>query len=92
MSPLCHSFFSENPPNPLATDQPPTLLELQQKHWVPLLEWAQNEFNVEIRSSDSIIFSTQPEETKNVFRGLLDSLDSWQLAGIFLCCLYPFCS
>ncbi len=69
-----HSFHQE---------EPPLLAELQSEHWVPLLEWARSTFDVEIQTSESILLSEQPEETKRKLGAVLDTFDPWEMAGSY---------
>lgn len=65
-------------------DDPPPLVEMQQKYWDPLLDWARTAFDVDIQVSSSILFHSQPPETKNKFDGILAQLDPWEMAGVFI--------
>lgn len=56
-------------------------MTLQEKHWVPLLNWAEATFGVEIQKFDSILFNSQPEATKRKFDELLATFDAWEMAG-----------
>lgn len=64
------------------TDSPAALVELQEQYWIPLLNWARTEFNADIRQFDSLFTSSQPEETKKIFRDVLLDMDPWQLAAM----------
>ncbi|KDQ12353.1 hypothetical protein BOTBODRAFT_81258, partial [Botryobasidium botryosum FD-172 SS1] len=61
---------------------PLALVELQHKHWDPLLEWARAEYKAEIRVFDSLLINTQPKATRDVFARALKGLDNWQLAAM----------
>ncbi|KAG9226434.1 hypothetical protein CCMSSC00406_0003313 [Pleurotus cornucopiae] len=63
-------------------EEPPLLAELQSTHWVPLLEWARSTFDVEIQTSESILLSEQPEETKRKLGAVLDTFDPWEMAAM----------
>jgi hypothetical protein len=65
--------FHQNYPEPL--------VRLQNEHWNPLLKWARDDFDVELVTSDSVLFSTQPEATKKKLDKVLQSFDMWQMAG-----------
>lgn len=67
--------------NSFHQEEPPLLAELQSTHWVPLLEWARSTFDVEIQTSESILLSDQPEETKRKLGAVLDTFDPWEMAG-----------
>ena len=62
-------------------DYPDPLVRLQDEHWNPLLSWARDTFNIELLTSQSVLFSTQPDATKKILDEALQKLDSWQLAG-----------
>lgn len=62
-------------------DYPDPLVHLQDKHWNPLLAWARDTFNIEFYTSQSVLFSAQPDATKRVLDEELEKLDSWKLAG-----------
>ncbi|KAF8580674.1 ATP12-domain-containing protein [Ramaria rubella] len=62
-------------------DYPPALVDLQQWHWPPILNWARREFQADIRTFDSLLSNSQPLETKEIFWDVLNSLDAWQLAA-----------
>jgi ATP synthase F1 complex assembly factor 2 len=57
------------------------LVELQQKHWDPLLEWARSTFDVEIQVFTSVLFHSQSSETKAKFDAILTEMNPWELAG-----------
>ena len=65
-------------------DEPEHLVVLQQKHWDPILEWARRTFDVEIKTFDSLLGNSQPEDTRQKFSRVLQKLDPWQLAGMCL--------
>ncbi|KAF8061575.1 ATP12-domain-containing protein [Lyophyllum atratum] len=63
-------------------DYPPQLERLQAEHWDPLLEWARKTFDVEINKAESLLFSSQPEATKEKLRKVLSKFDQWEMAAI----------
>jgi len=63
-------------------DYPPRLVELQTKHWDPLLEWTRTEFNVSIRTFDSLFIHSQPPETRETFERVLRDMDQWTFAAM----------
>lgn len=71
-------------------DYPDPLVRLQDEHWNPLLAWARNTFNIELCTSQSVLFSTQPDATKKKLDKALQKLDSWQMAGCVSFRLIPF--
>lgn len=60
---------------------PEPLVRLQKDYWDPLLTWARDTFDVELLTSDSLLFNAQPEATKRKFEKVLQGLDPWQMAG-----------
>jgi ATP synthase F1 complex assembly factor 2 len=83
----CSSSFasSPRPSDPLQfsfhQDYPDPLVRLQEEHWNPLLAWARDTFNIELCTSQSVLFSAQPDATKKILDEALQKLDSWQMAG-----------
>ncbi|KAG6896946.1 hypothetical protein C0992_005152 [Termitomyces sp. T32_za158] len=69
-------------PHALPADYPPQLERLQAEHWDPLLEWARKTYDVEINKAESLLFSAQPEATKEKFRQVIGRFDQWQLAAL----------
>ncbi|KAF5386594.1 hypothetical protein D9615_001884 [Tricholomella constricta] len=63
-------------------DYPPQLERLQAEHWDPLLEWARKTFDIEIHKAGSLLFSTQPEATKEKLRKVLAEFDQWEMAAM----------
>ncbi|KAH9955608.1 ATP12-domain-containing protein [Russula dissimulans] len=63
-------------------DSPEPLVRLQDDHWNPLLTWARDTFDVELLTSDSVLFNTQPEATKRKFDKVLQGFDPWQMAAM----------
>lgn len=62
-------------------DEPPPVVRLQNEHWMPILDWVRSEFDVEIKTFDSILFQPQPKETKEKFSKILSEFDQWEMAG-----------
>jgi ATP synthase F1 complex assembly factor 2 len=56
-------------------------VRLQDEHWNPLLAWARDTFNIELFTSQSVLFGAQPDTTKKILDEALQKLDSWQMAG-----------
>ncbi|KAI0048535.1 ATP12-domain-containing protein [Auriscalpium vulgare] len=63
-------------------DYPDPLVRLQQEHWEPLIGWVREEFDVELHTSESVMFRTQPEETKAKLDAVLKDFDQWQMAAM----------
>ncbi|KAH8829662.1 hypothetical protein DL96DRAFT_1527350 [Flagelloscypha sp. PMI_526] len=64
------------------SDRPPPLVSLQERHWVPLLDWARKTFSIEVKAFDSLIFQPQPQATKDTLLQVMSSLDIWQMAAL----------
>ncbi|OJA13726.1 hypothetical protein AZE42_02948 [Rhizopogon vesiculosus] len=62
-------------------DDPPPLVELQHKHWDPLLEWARSTFDVDVQVFTSVLLHSQSAETRTKFNDILTEMDPWELAG-----------
>jgi len=62
-------------------DFPEPLVRLQDDHWKPLLTWARDTFDVELLTSDSVLFSVQPAATRRKLDKVLQGFDPWQMAG-----------
>ncbi|KAG2061697.1 ATP12-domain-containing protein [Suillus hirtellus] len=63
-------------------DDPPPLVELQHKHWDPLIEWATSTFNIDIQVFTSILFHSQSAETRAKLDAVLTEMDPWELAAM----------
>lgn len=48
-----------------------------------MIDWAREKFGTEIQTTNTILFSPQPEATKEVFDKVMQSFDAWQMAGVF---------
>ncbi|KIK97399.1 hypothetical protein PAXRUDRAFT_824945 [Paxillus rubicundulus Ve08.2h10] len=63
-------------------DDPESLVELQKKHWDPLLEWARTTFDIEINVHRSVLFHSQPERTRQALDSVLAQMDPWEMAAM----------
>jgi len=63
-------------------DYPPQLVDLQAQHWDPLLSWARSTFDVELHTFDSLLFNSQPDETKSKLDRVLSTFDHWEMAAM----------
>ncbi|KAJ7219136.1 hypothetical protein GGX14DRAFT_434756 [Mycena pura] len=63
-------------------DYPPQLVELQARHWDPILAWARSTFNIELQAFNSVLFGSQPNETKSKMDHVLSSLNHWEMAAM----------
>jgi len=62
-------------------DDPEPLVKLQKEHWDPLLEWARKTFDIEIHVHRSVLFHSQPEQTRQILNDVLAQMDPWEMAG-----------
>ncbi|XP_075422000.1 ATP synthase mitochondrial F1 complex assembly factor 2 isoform X2 [Ascaphus truei] len=62
-------------------EEPVGLVQLQRNEWDPILEWAEERYNVVIGSSTSILGPSIPNETKETFSRHLASYNPWALLG-----------
>jgi ATP synthase F1 complex assembly factor 2 len=46
-----------------------------------LIEWARSTFGIDVNVSDSVLSPVQPPATKEKLREVLQSLNSWEMAG-----------
>ncbi|KAJ7738530.1 ATP12-domain-containing protein [Mycena maculata] len=63
-------------------DYPPQLVDLQAQHWDPLLTWARSTFDIDLHTFDSLLFNSQPSETKSKMEEVLSTLDHWEMAAM----------
>ncbi|KAJ7984700.1 hypothetical protein DPEC_G00357470 [Dallia pectoralis] len=63
-------------------DEPPSLVELQNNEWNPVLNWIEDRYNVVIGSSTSILGPDIPQTTIDTFRQHLSSYNFWSLIGL----------
>ncbi|KAG6330625.1 hypothetical protein ID866_8461, partial [Astraeus odoratus] len=63
-------------------DDPPPLVELQQKHWDPLLEWVRSTYDVEIQVFNSVLFHSQSDRTRKILGGVVAQMDPWEMAAM----------
>ncbi|KAJ3351109.1 ATP synthase complex assembly protein atp12 [Allomyces javanicus] len=62
------------------SDHPECLVELQQQHWDPLVDWVRTTFNVELFTTTSLLAPKQPAATKAVLRAHVDQYTPHQMA------------
>lgn len=60
---------------------PEVLTDLQDKYWKPILDWTQKEFDVKINTTTDIFAITQPTETKEKFRAIIDQMGPLELSA-----------
>ncbi|KAJ6496537.1 ATP12-domain-containing protein, partial [Mycena vitilis] len=63
-------------------DYPPQLVDLQAEHWDPLLSWARSTFDVELNTFESLLYNSQPNETKSKLDQVLSTFDHWEMAAM----------
>lgn len=62
-------------------DEPTQLVELQEKHWRPLIEWASKRYDTPIHAFENVIVCRQPEESRKRLLDEIHSFDQFTLAG-----------
>ena len=62
-------------------EEPPELIERQNAHWDPLLDWARARHGVAFAVTAGIVPVDQPALTLAALRGAVEALDPWLLAG-----------
>ncbi|KAI9150909.1 ATP synthase mitochondrial F1 complex assembly factor 2 [Blastocladiella emersonii ATCC 22665] len=60
---------------------PDELVNLQNAHWVPVIEWARSRFGVEILTTQSLLGVRQPAETVATLRAHVETYTPLQLAA-----------
>jgi chaperone required for assembly of F1-ATPase len=66
------------------TDRPPELVQLQRKHWQPVLDWANAELPAQFRNATSITHIAQDDASLVAVRKRAETLDNWQLTGVYI--------
>jgi len=62
-------------------DFPERLVQLQQKHWSPLLEWVRSTYSVELSVYEGILNTKQPDATILKLGSVVADYDAFKLAG-----------
>jgi len=62
-------------------DFPERLVQLQQKHWSPLLEWVRSTYSVELNVYEGILNTKQPDATILKLGSVVADYDAFKLAG-----------
>jgi ATP synthase F1 complex assembly factor 2 len=70
---------------------PQNLVERQDLHWNPLVEWIEKEFGCKVNVTEGIEAIKQDEKTVETLRKVAEGMDPFELAGLFLECLPGFC-
>ncbi|KAI9570417.1 hypothetical protein HD554DRAFT_2081875 [Boletus coccyginus] len=63
-------------------DDPEPLVKLQKEYWDPLLDWARKTFDIEIHVHRSVLFHSQPEQTRQILNDVLAQMDPWEMAAM----------
>lgn len=63
------------------------LIAEQEKHWQPLLKWAEKEFNGEFKKTHGLDVSEENQNSGNRLKSFLDSLSDRELAAYYLAAL-----
>nr|CAG8492702.1 14806_t:CDS:2 [Entrophospora candida] len=61
---------------------PESLVNLQKEHWDPLINWIQSTYNIEIKSTYSIIGIKQPIQSKEKLHSIINKFDGLKLAAL----------
>ncbi|KAI0320180.1 ATP12-domain-containing protein [Amylostereum chailletii] len=64
------------------SERPEHLTQLQKDHWDPLIDWARSHFDIEVYTTNTIMFSPQPDATKEVLDKVMQGFDRWQMAAM----------
>ncbi|KAI9310376.1 hypothetical protein BX666DRAFT_1870134 [Dichotomocladium elegans] len=62
-------------------DHPEALTKLQDMHWKPLINWASTTYGVNINTTTGIFAVSQPTETRNKLRDVVEQMDPLELAA-----------
>ncbi|KAJ3208957.1 ATP synthase complex assembly protein atp12 [Clydaea vesicula] len=62
-------------------DEPVTLAEKQAAYWVPLIEWVNKEFQVNLKYTNGLFAVKQDQSVVNAFKNVLDKFDNLTLAA-----------
>jgi chaperone required for assembly of F1-ATPase len=65
-------------------DRPPELVDLQRKHWQPVLGWAAAEIPACFKHTTAMSHVVQDEGVLHRIRDYADRLNPWQLTGLYL--------
>jgi chaperone required for assembly of F1-ATPase len=65
-------------------DRPPDLVQLQVKHWQPVLDWANTTLSARFEKRAGIQHVPQPAKSLQQLRDVIVELNPWQLTGLYL--------
>ncbi|KAI8973885.1 hypothetical protein BDB01DRAFT_844946 [Pilobolus umbonatus] len=60
---------------------PESLVALQDTYWKPIIAWAEKEYDVKINTTTDIFATSQPQETKDTFRKVVEQMDPLELSA-----------
>jgi chaperone required for assembly of F1-ATPase len=63
-------------------EEPADLAELQEREWLPLLDWAKATIGLDLKSTRGIIAIPQDKSVLKGFRAWLEPMDNFRLAGL----------
>jgi len=64
------------------SNDPPGVVKLQQEHWEPLLAWARETFDIDIKTTDALLLARHPAPTIKKLDEFLATFDPWQMAAM----------
>jgi len=56
-------------------------LNYRKKYWLPILDWVQKTYNIEIKTTDGISGLKQPENTREKLKNVIENFNSLKLSG-----------
>ncbi|KAI8911565.1 hypothetical protein EDD86DRAFT_217558 [Gorgonomyces haynaldii] len=62
-------------------DYPESFVALQNKHWMPLIEWANKKYDIQLKITNGIVSVKQDERVFDIFRAKMASFDNVELAA-----------
>ena len=63
-------------------EAPSALIERQQTHWGPVLDWAEDDLGLLFVRAQGIVYQAQPPETLHKVEAMASELDPFTLAGL----------
>lgn len=60
---------------------PEILTQLQDQYWKPIIDWTQEKFGVKINTTTEIFAISQPDETKEKLRKVVEEMSPLELAA-----------
>jgi ATP synthase F1 complex assembly factor 2 len=74
-------LISERIPGSFFSERPESLAKIQQEHWIPVIDWAREKFGIDVLTTETIMFSPQPDSSKKILDEVMQTFDLWQMAG-----------